>query len=112
MLQPSPAAPFADPGIVPMSFDAGSGGHRGRAAQTVCTRRVLLETVASLGVLIPLRTFADDAEAAAAAQAANDAAKLRPQTGDRLVFAAGPRSGQAIVPGDILSGSAPLSAWP
>ena len=72
-------------------------------APTFCTRRALLCGVAALGALAPL---------CALAQTPGAAAKLRPQPGDRLVFAAGERAGQAIAPADLALGAAPISAWP
>lgn len=68
-----------------------------------CTRRALLGGVAALGVLVPL---------GALAQEADPAAKLRPQPGDRLVFAGGDRAGQLLAPADLEPGAAPVSAWP
>jgi len=68
-----------------------------------CTRRALLDGAAALGVLAPFGAFAQEPSAAA---------KLRPQPGDRLVFAGGDRAGQALAPADLAPGAAPVSAWP
>jgi rieske iron-sulfur protein len=68
-----------------------------------CTRRALLGGAAALGVLLPL---------GALAQEPDPATKLRPQPGDRLVFADGDRTGQPLAPADLAPGAAPISAWP
>jgi rieske iron-sulfur protein len=75
----------------------------GDDAPSCCTRRALLGGAAALGVLLPLRSLA---------QEPSDAAKLRPQPGDRLVFADGDRAGQTLAPADLAPGAAPISAWP
>lgn len=71
--------------------------------QLPCTRRALLRAAAASACLAPL---------SALAQPASAAAKLRPQPGDRLAFAAGARAGQVIEPSDVVSGAEPLPAWP
>jgi len=68
-----------------------------------CTRRALLGGAAALGVLLPL---------GALAQEPAPAAKLRPQPGDRLVFADRERAGRTLAPLDLALGAAPVSAWP
>ncbi len=75
----------------------------GGDARSCCTRRALLSGAAALGVLLPL---------GALAQEADPAAKLRPQPGDRLVFADGDRAGRTLAPMDLALGAAPISAWP
>jgi Rieske Fe-S protein len=68
-----------------------------------CTRRALLGAVAASACLAPL---------AALAQPADPAAKLHPQPGDRLVFAAGDRAGRVVAAPDVVAGAEPIAAWP
>ena len=68
-----------------------------------CTRRALLGGVAALGVLGPLRAFA---------QQENPGAKLRPQPGDRLVLAAAAGEAKPLVLDALALGAEPVSAWP
>jgi len=69
----------------------------------LCTRRALLGGIAAASCLAPLPVHA---------QATNPAAKLRPQPGDQLAFAAGERAGHAIAPSEIVARAEPLVAWP
>ena len=63
---------------------------------------------------IPRRTalgFGATALIAQAHASPADPASLLPQCGDRLVFAADPRAGAIIAPGDLTAGQTPLIAW-
>lgn len=68
-----------------------------------CTRRALLGGLAAAACLAPI---------AGLAQAANPAARVRPQPGDRLALVSGERAGQPIAAREVLLGAAPLAAWP
>lgn len=67
------------------------------------TRRAVLEPAVALAVALPLRGLA---------QASAKPEKLRPQPGDRLVFAFGPREGEQLRSDDLTMGERPLAAWP
>ncbi len=67
------------------------------------TRRAVLEPAVALAVAAPLRGLA---------QAGAKPEKLRPQPGDQLVFAFGPREGEQLLADDITIGEKPLVAWP
>jgi rieske iron-sulfur protein len=69
----------------------------------LCTRRALLEGLVAAGCMASVRALA---------QAANPAARLRPQVGDRLAFATGERAGQRMAARDVTLGAAPIPAWP
>jgi Rieske Fe-S protein len=72
-------------------------------APALTTRRALLGGIAAASCLAPLP---------ARAQAQNPGAKLRPQPGDQLVFAAGERAGQVVAASDVAAGAEPVVAWP
>jgi nitrite reductase/ring-hydroxylating ferredoxin subunit len=63
----------------------------------------LLEGIVAASCLAPLHALA---------QAPSPAAKLRPQIGDRLAFAAGERTGQPLLASELSLGAAPIPAWP
>src|SRR5712691_10542745 len=57
------------------------------------TRRSLIELALALGLTAPIRVFAQSST--------RQPEKLRPQPGDRLVFADGSRQGYALKPADL-----------
>ncbi len=67
------------------------------------TRRALLEPALALAVASPLRVFA---------QAGAKPEKLRPQPGDRLVFAFGPHEGERLQSEELGIGAAAVAALP
>ena len=67
------------------------------------TRRAVLEPAVALALSAPMRCLA---------QAGTKPEKLRPQPGDGLVFAFGPREGEPLQSEDILMGEKPVAAWP
>jgi nitrite reductase/ring-hydroxylating ferredoxin subunit len=68
-----------------------------------CTRRTLLGGLVAAACFAPIASLA---------QPASPAARLRPQPGDRLAFAAGDRAGRAMLASDLALGAAPIAAWP
>ena len=68
------------------------------------TRRSLIELALALGLTVPIRLFAQSST--------RQPEKLRPQPGDRLVFATGSREGDAVKPDDLALGAEPLGAYP
>jgi len=67
-------------------------------------RRALLRAALGAGALFYVPRHA-------AAQGPDPRAQ-RPQAGDHVVFAGGDRAGQVIAPADLVSGKAPLTAFP
>ena len=67
------------------------------------TRRAVLEPVVVLALSAPMRCLA---------QAGAKPEKLRPQPGDRLVFAFGPREGEPLQLEELTMGEKPVAAWP
>ena len=72
-------------------------------AKQVSTRRAVLEPVVALALSAPIRCLA---------QAGAKPEKLRPQPGDRLVFAFGPREGEPLRSVELPIGGKPVTAWP
>ena len=68
------------------------------------TRRAVLEPALALALAPSMRALAQ-----ARAKAPE---KLRPQPGDRLVFAFGPREGEPLQPEELTIGAAPVAALP
>jgi len=68
-----------------------------------CTRRTLLGGLVAAACFAPIASLA---------QPASPAAKLRPQPGDQLAFAAGERAGKPMLASDLTLGAAPIAAWP
>ncbi len=67
------------------------------------TRRAVLEPAVALALSVPMRCLA---------QAGAKPEKLRPQPGDRLVFAFGPREGEPLQSEELTLGAAPVAALP
>ena len=72
-------------------------------AKQFSTRRAVLEPVVALALSAPIRCLA---------QAGAKPEKLRPQPGDRLVFAFGPRDGEPLQSAELTIGGKPVTAWP
>ncbi len=68
------------------------------------TRRAVLEPALALTLAAPIGVLAQ-----AGAKAPE---KLRPQPGDHLVFAFGPREGEPLQSEELTVGGAPVAAWP
>ena len=67
------------------------------------TRRAVLEPVVALAFSAPMRCLA---------QASPKPEKLRPQPGDRLVFAFGPHEGEPLQIDELTVDEKPVTAWP
>ena len=67
------------------------------------TRRAILEPALALAVASPMRVLA---------QAGGKPEKLRPQPGDRLVFAFGPHEGEPVQSEELEIGAAAVAALP
>jgi rieske iron-sulfur protein len=67
------------------------------------TRRAVLEPVVALALSAPMRCMA---------QASAKPEKQRPQPGDRLVFAFGPREGEPLQIDELTVDEKPVTAWP
>ena len=68
------------------------------------TRRAILEPALALTLVAPMRVVAQARTSAPE--------KLRPQPGDRLVFAFGLREGKILKPEELIIGSTPVTALP
>ena len=91
--------------LVPMpTADDNSKPLESRSGERGPTRRALLEPAVALALAAPVRTMAQSG--------ARSPKKMRPQPGDRLVYAFGPREGKPIEPDAISLGAAPVDALP
>jgi len=68
------------------------------------TRRAILEPALALTLAAPLRVLGQAGPGAPE--------KMRPQPGDRLVFAFGSREGEPLQPEELTVASKPVAAWP
>jgi len=68
------------------------------------TRRAILEPALALALVSPMRVVAQTRTSAPE--------KLRPQPGDRLVFAFGSREGKLLQPEELTIGTTPVTALP
>jgi rieske iron-sulfur protein len=75
-----------------------------RCVARACARRQILKGALGLGFALPLVGTGGAQEA--------EARNLRPQAGDRLVFAAGDRKGAVIAPADLPIGGPQVLAYP